>query len=322
LASLTGIHTIQAADGEIDQEECMKVLITGGLGFVGTQICLRLLESGHDVTLVDHAPQPKPYTPKKARYIAADTTQPGPWQEEIPKQDLIVNLAGASIFGRWNAAYKRLLYDSRILTTRNVVQAMSSENGSTLLSTSAIGYYGFRKDEELTEESPPGDDFLARLCIDWEREALEARMKGVRVVITRFGIVLGRNGGALQQMIPAFKRFVGGPLGSGRQWFSWVHMQDLLNAIMFLVDHTDIYGPVNCCSPQPVQNKELAKTLGRIIHRPSYLSTPSFMLKLALGEFATALTEGQRVTPAVLLQAGFKFNYPRLADALQNILTS
>lgn len=298
----------------------MKVLITGGLGFVGTQISLRLLESGHDVTLVDHAPQAKPYTPGRAKYFAADTTRPGRWQEEIPSQNLIINLAGAPIFGRWNTAYKRLLYDSRILTTRNVVQALTSENECTLLSASAIAYYGFRKDEELTEESRPGDDFLARLCIDWEREAFEACTKGARVVVTRFGLVLGRNGGALQQMIPAFKRFVGGPLGSGSQWFSWILMQDLLSAIMFLVNHTDIHGPVNCCSPQPVRNKELASTLGQLIHRPSYLSTPSFMLRLALGEFASVLLEGQRVAPAMLLRAGFKFQYPGLADALRSIL--
>ena len=299
----------------------MKVLITGGLGFVGTQLCIRFLEGGHDVTLVDHSPQPKPHTPARARYLCADTTLPGRWQEEISSQDVVINLAGASIFGKWNAAYKKLLYDSRILTTRNVVQAMTSENESLLLSTSAIGYYGFRKDEELTEGSRPGDDFLARLCIDWENEALEARTKGVRVVVTRFGIVLGRNGGALQQMIPAFRRFVGGPLASGKQWFSWVHMQDLLNAIFFLVAHSDIRGPVNCCSPQPVRNEELAKTLGKTIHRPSYLSTPAFVLRLALGDFASALTEGQRVVPAVLLQAGFKFEYPALADALRSILT-
>jgi uncharacterized protein len=298
----------------------MKVLITGGLGFVGTQLSIRFLASGHDVTIVDHAPRPKPYTPAGVRYVSADTTLAGLWQEEIPPQHLIINLAGASIFGRWNTAYKKLIYDSRILTTRNVVQAMPSENESTLLSTSAIGYYGFRKEEDLTEDSHPGDDFLARLCVDWEREAREAQKKGARVVITRFGIVLGRNGGALQQMIPAFKRFIGGPLGSGAQWFSWVHMQDLLEAILFLVDHSHISGPVNCCSPHPVRNMELARALGHVLHRPSYLATPSFMLRLALGEFSSALIEGQKVMPARLLQAGFKFQHPELPDALQSIL--
>lgn len=298
----------------------MKVLITGGLGFVGTQLSIRFLASGHEVTVVDHAPRPKPYTPAGVRYVSADTTVAGPWQVEIANQDVIINLAGASIFGRWSAAYKKLIYNSRILTTRNVVQAMSSEQESTLLSTSAIGYYGFCKDEELTEDSPPGNDFLAGLCVDWEREAQEAQKKGARVVITRFGIVLGKNGGALQQMIPAFKRFVGGPLGSGMQWFSWVHMHDLLEALLFLVDRSDINGPVNCCSPQPVRNKALAKALGSMLHRPSYVATPSFMLRLALGEFASALLEGQKVIPVKLLGAGFKFQYPALPDALQSIL--
>jgi len=298
----------------------MRILITGGLGFVGTQLSIRFLASGHEVTVVDHAPRPKPFTPAGVRYVSADTTVAGPWQVEIANQDVIINLAGASIFGRWSAAYKKLIYDSRILTTRNVVQAMSSEQESTLLSTSAIGYYGFCKDEELTEDSPPGNDFLAGLCVDWEREAQEAQKKGARVVITRFGIVLGKNGGALQQMIPAFKRFVGGPLGSGMQWFSWVHMHDLLEALLFLVGRSDINGPVNCCSPQPVRNKELAKALGSMLHRPSYLATPSFMLRLALGEFASALLEGQKVIPVKLLGAGFKFQYPALPDALQSIL--
>ncbi|MGV8073557.1 MAG: TIGR01777 family oxidoreductase [Syntrophobacteraceae bacterium] len=298
----------------------MKVLITGGLGFVGTQLCIRFLESGHEVTLIGRSPQPKPYTPRQAGYVSADTTIPGPWQEVISAQNVIVNLAGASIFGKWDEAYKKLLYDSRILTTRNVVQAMSSDTGSTLLSTSAVGYYGFRGDEELMEESPPGDDFLAKLCVDWEGEALEARKKGARVVLTRFGIVLGKDGGALKQMIPAFRKFVGGPLGSGKQWFSWIHMRDLLNALFLLVDRTDIHGPVNCCSPNAVRNKDLAVTLGKTLHRPSYLPTPAFMLRLVLGEFASALVEGQRVVPSVLLQAGFTFQYSGLADALRNIL--
>jgi len=298
----------------------MRVLITGGLGFVGTQLSIRFLESGHNVTVVDHAAQPKPYTPAEVRYVSADTTAPGPWQEEVSTQNLVINLAGASIFRRWNAASKKLIYDSRTLTTRNVVEAMVAGNGSTFLSTSAVGYYGFRGDEVLVETDGPGDDFLARLCVDWEKEARQAEKKEVRVVVTRFGIVLGKSGGALQQMMAAFEKFVGGPLGNGRQWFSWIHMDDLLDAIVFLANDLEISGPVNCCSPNPVRNRDLARALGKAMRRPSYISTPGFMLRLTLGQFASALLEGQRVIPAVLQEVGFQFQYPELPEALASIL--
>jgi uncharacterized protein len=298
----------------------MKVLIAGGLGFVGTQLSIRFLESGHEVTILGHDPTPKPYTPSAARYVSADTTVKGPWQKEVAIHNLIINLVGASIFGRWNAASKKLMYDSRVLTTRNVADAMVPSNESTLLSTSAVGYYGFRNDEMLSEADAPGEDFLAKLSVDWEAEARRAEEKGARVVITRFGIVLGRNGGALQQMISTFEKFVGGPLGSGEQWFSWIHMSDLLDSIMFLVENTGITGPVNCCSPNPVRNKELAKELGKALRRPSFISMPSFMLRAILGEFASVLLEGQRVIPGVLQKHGFEFKYPVLPGALASIL--
>ena len=300
----------------------MKVLIAGGLGFVGTQLSKRFLESGHEVTILGHAPNPKPYTPSAVRYVSADTTITGPWQEEVPIHNLVMNLVGASIFGRWNTALKKLIYDSRVLTTRNLADAMLPSNESTLFNTSAVGYYGFRDDEMLYESSEPGDDFLAKLCVDSEAEARRAEEKGARVVITRFGLVLERNGGALQQMISTFEKFVGGPLGSGEQWFSWIHMSDLLDAIMFLVQNVGITGPVNCCSPNPVRNKDLAKKLGKALGRPSSISMPSFMLRAILGEFASVLLKGQRVIPGVLQKNGFEFKYPELPGALASILRS
>jgi len=287
----------------------MKVLITGGLGFVGTQLSIRLLEKEHQVTVVDHSPEPRNYTPEEVKYVSGDTSEKGAWQKEVEHQDAVINLAGASIFKRWNKKTKKLIYDSRILTTRNVVEAMAKE-GTVLCSTSAVGYYGFRGDEEITEEENPGDDFLAGVCVDWESEARKAADKGVRVAITRFGIVLGKTGGALGQMIPAFKKFVGGPLGSGNQWFSWIHMEDLLNAFMFVFENQDISGPVNFCSPNPVRNRDLAKALGKVLSRPSFLTTPAFMLKLVLGEFGSILLEGQKVMPAKLLKHDFNFHYP------------
>lgn len=295
----------------------MKVLITGGLGFIGTQLSDRLLEKGHQVIVVDRVPEPAAYTPQRVTYVPADTTTKGAWQEEIAGQDAVINLAGASIFTRWNDKTKQLIYDSRVLTTRNVVEAMDKNKEALLCSTSAVGYYGFRGDEELAEDDSPGSDFLAEVCIDWEAEANKATQKGARVVITRFGIVLGKTGGALGQMIPAFKKFVGGPLGSGKQWFSWVHMEDLLRAFIFVFENKDIHGPVNLCSPNPVRNKDLAKALGKVLSRPSFLKTPAFTLRLALGEFGSILLEGQKVMPSKLRKHGFRFRYPEIMGALQ-----
>jgi uncharacterized protein (TIGR01777 family) len=298
----------------------MKVLITGGLGFVGTQLSIRLLERGHQITVVDRSPEAHEHMPTEVQYVPGDTTAQGPWQEEVADQDGIINLAGASIFNRWNTKTKKLMYDSRVLTTRNLVEAMPGKKGTVLCSTSAVGYYGFRGDEEVTEEGTPGDDFLASLCVDWENEANKAADKGIRVAITRFGIVLGKTGGALGQMIPAFKRFVGGPLGSGNQWFSWIHMEDLLNAFLFVFENQEISGPVNFCSPHPVQNRDLAKALGKVLSRPSFLTTPGFMLKLVMGEFGLVLLEGQRVIPGKLLQHGFAFRYPTISEALEEVI--
>jgi len=298
----------------------MKLMITGGLGFIGTQLSIRLLERGYGVTVVGHSPKPRPYTPRQVKYISADTTAPGVWQEDVGMQDVVINLAGASIFRRWSDEAKQLIYDSRILTTRNVAEAMPGGKGALLCSTSAVGYYGFRGDEELTEEDSPGDDFLAKVCADWEREAHKAGDKEVRVVLTRFGIVLGRTGGVLGRMIPAFKRFVGGPLGSGEQWFSWIHMEDLLNAFLFVFENQAIHGAINFCSPNPIRNRELARALGKVLRRPSFLRTPAFMLRLILGEFGSVLLKGQRVMPAKLLRHGFSFQYPDIMAALDGVL--
>jgi uncharacterized protein (TIGR01777 family) len=298
----------------------MKVLITGGLGFVGTQLSIRLLRGGNQVTVVDHSPEPRPYTPSEVHYVSADTTKPEGWQEVVAVQDAVINLAGASIFSRWNNETKRLMYDSRILTTRNVVDAMPAKKEALLCSTSAVGYYGFSGDEELVEEDGPGTDFLARLAADWEGEAQKATEKGVRVIITRFGLVLGKTGGVLGQMIPLFKKFIGGPLGSGKQWFSWIHMEDLLSTFLFVFNNKNISGPVNFCAPNPVRNRDLAKALGEVLKRPSFVPTPAFVLRLVLGEFGSVVLEGQRVLPSRLLRYGFVFKYPEIREALREVI--
>ncbi len=295
----------------------MRVLITGGLGFIGTQLSVGLLKKGHQVTIVCLAPEPQAYTPQQVRYVSADTSVKGPWQGHVADQDAVINLAGASIFRRWTKKNKQLICDSRILTTRNVVEALPDKKETVLCSASAVGYYGFRGNEELAEGDAPGTDFLATVCVDWEKEALEATHKGVRVATTRFGIVLGKTGGALGQMIPAFKKFVGGPLGSGNQWFSWIHIEDVLRAFMFVLENQNVQGPVNFCSPNPVKNRDLAKALGKALSRPAFVTTPAFMLRLVLGEFGSMLLEGQRVMPAKLLKCGFSFRYPKITSALE-----
>jgi uncharacterized protein len=201
------------------------------------------------------------------------------------------------------------------------VQALpDSAKHITFFSTSAVGYYGFHEDEELSESSPPGSDFLAKLAYEWEQEALRAQAKGARVVITRFGIVLGKNGGALGQMMPLCKYLLGGPLGNGHQWFSWVHMYDLAAAFIFLLSHKNISGPVNICSPHPLRNKDLGNAIGRVLHRPSFMTAPGFMIRLILGEFGDVLLKGQRVIPHCLREAGFKFRYSNIEEALKNII--
>jgi hypothetical protein len=254
--------------------------------------------------------------------LEGDPTKKGPWQEAIKNHDAVINLAGASIFAKWTEEYKKVLRESRISTTRNIVEGVPSDPSRkiTLVSTSAVGYYGFCGDGELTEESPHGEGFLAQMAVEWEGEALKAKDKGARVVITRFGIVLGEKGGALGQMIPLFKKYIGGTIGSGKQWFSWVHIKDLAEAFAFLIKHPEISGPVNVCSPNPVRNKGLAKALGKALHRPSSIPAPGFMVKLVLGEFGSVILEGQRVIPRRLLENGFVFQYPDIEKALQSIV--
>ena len=301
----------------------MKVLVTGGTGFVGQHLTSRLIQEKNEVTIMTRSLKGSEKNPPGVSFLQADPTQKGAWQESIKNYDVIVNLAGASIFNRWTEEYKKLIRESRMRTTRNIIEGLPSrlDRKMTLFSTSAVGYYGFHGDEELVEEFPPGSDFLARMAIDWEGEALKAAGKGARVVITRFGIVLGDKGGALSQMVPLFKKFVGGPIGSGKQWFSWVHIKDLVEAFVFLIKHPEITGPVNLCSPNPVRNKDLAKALGGVLHRPSLMPAPGFMVKLVLGEFGSVILEGQKVIPRRLLDHGFVFQYPEIGKALQNLLS-
>jgi len=296
----------------------MHVLITGGTGLVGRHLADRFVGQGHAVTLT--ASRAATESSGSCQIVQADTAQPGDWQQVAAEADLIVNLAGRTIFHRWSEAYKKQMYASRIRTTQNLVDALPGDRPVVLISTSAVGYYGDGGDARLPESAPVGDDFLARLSVDWENAALGAAAKGARVVLARFGIVLAASGGALAKMSPAFRMFAGGPLGSGRQWFSWIHMADLLAAIEFLAGRDDLSGPFNLCSPHPVRNRDLARTLGRVLGRPAFIPVPALALRLLMGEMAGVLLAGQQVIPDRLSAAGFQFQYPHLDRALSDLL--
>ncbi len=299
----------------------MKVFMTGGTGFVGTYLSQDLARHGHTITILTRRVQPPAPARPGINFLTGDPTQDKPWMVVVPEHDWIINLAGASIFTRWTEALKKEIFASRVRTTHNLVTALAAGDRRQLLcSTSAVGYYGPRGEEELTEDSPASDGFLGGLALAWEAEALKAQDLGVRVVITRFGIVLGRDGGALGQMVPMFKKFLGGPLGSGKQWFSWIHQQDHARAFRFVADHLELTGPVNFTAPHPVRNRDLTKALARILHRPAVLTAPEFMLRLVLGEFADTLLTGQKVLPQRLLDAGFHFTFPTIEAALADLL--
>lgn len=294
----------------------MKIFVTGGQGFVGRHLCRSLLEKGHTVVATGTRPDPKPHDHHGWSYLQADTSRPGDWQQVLADCQAVINLAGRTIFQRWTTAYKRQILDSRILTTRHLAQALAPS--ATLISTSAVGFYGDRGEDLLTEADPAGAGFLAEVAGQWEAEALAAQT--ARVVITRFGVVLGQDGGALEKMVPAFKAFVGGPVGPGNQWMPWIHMADLVGAIEFVLDNQILEGPVNLCAPNPVRNREFAAALGRALGRPALATVPKLALKLAMGEMAQTVLASLKVVPQRLLDAGFVFQFPLIDAALADLV--
>ncbi len=302
----------------------MKVFITGGTGFIGKNLSKRLVDQGYFVTVLTRSVPREDRVPSVS-YIGGNPFEKGVWQEEIARQDVIINLAGASIFSRWSEQQKKVIRDSRILSTRNIVEAIPEDNNKecVLLNASAVGYYGFSDYTVFNEEAKGGDDFLAQIAKDWEVEALGAVEKGVRVVLCRLGVVLGKNGGAFVKMKPAFKMGLGSPLGSGKQWFPWIHIDDLIAIFLFLIEQKDISGPVNCTAPNPVTNMELSKSLGRALKRPVFMpSVPSFLINNLLGEFGSILLKGQKVVPARLLENNFQFRFQTIDDALIDLVRS
>ncbi|MBN2569036.1 MAG: TIGR01777 family oxidoreductase [Deltaproteobacteria bacterium] len=301
----------------------MKIFITGGTGFVGTTLMKSLSAKGHEVSILTRSIKKGQLPMEGVAYIEGDPSKAGKWQESVAEHDSIINLAGASIFSRWSDNRKRELKESRIATTANLVEAIKPRRGKEthLLSTSAVGYYGYHEDEVLYEQSPAGMDFLATLAADWEMTARKAEDFGVRVVLCRFGIVLGKKGGALGKMTPAFKLWMGSTLGTGKQWLSWIHEDDLADIFLFLLEKKDISGPVNCVAPNPVRNKDMTAMLGKVMGKPTFLPpVSSFFVKMILGEMGDVLLKGQRAYPQTLTQQEFTFTFPTLEGALRNIL--
>jgi uncharacterized protein (TIGR01777 family) len=299
----------------------MRIFMTGGTGFIGSRLVDRLARDGHEILVLSRSSRPVPDLSRRIIYVPGDPTRPGPWQDEARTCGAAVNLAGASIFHRWTKMWKRAILESRVATTRNLVDAVGSPPGTipVLISASAVGYYGPRGDEELGEDAAPGSDFLAGVTSAWESEALRAEKSGARAAVLRFGIVLGKGEGALGTWGPLFKAFLGGPVGNGRQWFSWIHVDDLIEAIVSALSDPGIQGPVNACAPNPVRNRDLAKALGKALRRPSFFTVPGFAVRAVLGEFAESLLTGQRVVPAKLQARGFAFRHPEIGEALRAI---
>jgi uncharacterized protein (TIGR01777 family) len=302
----------------------MKALVTGATGFVGPRL-LRLLDRPVVVSRnPDRAKQSIGHL--AGRIVRWDPLEGPPPPEAFEGIDVVYHLAGESVAGgRWTTAQKARIRDSRVVGTRHLVQgiAQAAVKPASLVSASAVGYYGSRGDEELTESAAPADDFLARVCVEWEREAMAAADLGVRVVTARTGIVLGSgSGGALAKMLTPFRLGAGGPLGNGRQWMPWVHVADLARLYVHAADHGEIRGPMNAVAPQPVRNTEFTKALARQLHRPAFMPAPYLGLRIVFGEFAKVLFASQRVIPKVALDTGFAFQYPDITSALREILAA
>lgn len=302
----------------------MKIFITGGTGFFGSTLTEALSTKGHHITVLTRSLKHRPSAREGVTFLEGDPTSPGPWQGRVPEHEAIINLAGATIFCHWNKKAKEKIFNSRILTTQNLVNSLRKIRGetTTLLSASAVGYYGFRREEKVDEDSPSGDDFLATVCANWEKEAEKVRDFGVRVTLCRFGIILGREGGTLTLMRKVFVSYLGSRFGNGRQWFSWIHEQDLARIFLYLLEEKQLEGPLNCTSPHPVRNKELTKHLSKSLGKPVIMPpVPGFALRMILGEFALILLKGQRVHPKRLLEVDFSYRFPSLNEALENLLS-
>ncbi|MFA4980567.1 MAG: TIGR01777 family oxidoreductase [Sphingobacterium sp.] len=301
----------------------MNVLIFGGTGFVGRNLTEELLANGYQVFVVTRNRQRTANSlENNVKIIEWDNISPLSSIYELRGIDAVVNLAGESIGNRrWSDSVKQEILASRIRTTGAIATAINNRTiqPKVLINASAVGYYGPRQDDEITESAEAGQDFLAQVCRDWENEAYKVQKDLTRVVTIRIGVVLGSKG-ALNRMAMPFKFYIGGPLGTGNQWLSWIHIQDLTSMIRFVIEHQELTGPINATAPEPVTMRDFCKVLGEVLNRPSWLPVPEILLKVALGQMAEMLLHGQRVFPKKILSAGFEFRFPKLRSALEDAL--
>jgi uncharacterized protein (TIGR01777 family) len=292
----------------------MKVAVAGANGLIGSNLVRALRARGDEVV-------PLVRNPRGPGEVRWDPKAGGEWTKALDGVDGLVNLAGANVGAkRWSDEYKKEIRESRLQATRALVDAMraSTRRPRVFVSASAVGYYGGRGDEEVTESTPAGSDFLAEVCKAWEEEAARAEQLGVRTVLLRTGVVLDRNDGALKKMVPPFKAFVGGPIGSGQQWVPWIHIGDEVGLILWALDGT-VRGPVDATAPNPARMQDFARALGRALDRPSLLPVPAFALRLAIGEMAEVLLGGQRALPRRALDGGYRFQFDDLERALTDL---
>lgn len=308
----------------------MNVIIAGGTGMIGRALTESLVRDGHEVTVLSRNPERKdPLLPAEVELAGWDAQTSRGWAELVESADAILNFAGAGLDGgtfipkRWSAEQKRIIRESRQKAGGAVTAAIrqAANKPSLLLQASASGYYGTTlSDEVKTEESPPGEDFLAGICQLWEAATEPVEEMSLRRVLIRTGLVLDDDEGALPRLVLPFKLFAGGPLGSGEQYYPWIHLDDVVGAVRYLMEEVEADGPFNLSGPQPVTNREMARTLGRVLNRPSFLPAPAFALRLALGEVAEIVLKGQRMVPARLQAAGYTFRHPTLERSLEDLL--
>lgn len=299
----------------------MKIAVTGGLGFIGERITADLLNNGYDVTVFARSGDPELFR-KKFKYVRCDLTVKGEWQDAIGEHDVVINLAGRGIFTRWNRKIKEEIYSSRIISTANIVESIGRKKSKAkvLINTSAVGFYGMHDVDEMTEKRASGNDFLSMVCSKWEDEALKAEKAGTRVVLMRLGTVLGNDGGAFPLMKKVFSRMLGAKIGSGKQYFPWIHIDDVCGIILKAVKDKKMAGPYNCTAPLVVRNSEFTKALAKSCGRPVILPfVPVFALRIVLGEFGPFLAGGQKAVPEKLVKEKYDFRFPDIGSALADL---
>jgi uncharacterized protein (TIGR01777 family) len=301
-----------------------EIIITGATGLIGRKLCSKLLEQGNEITIFTRNPE----TAKKIirgakKYVKWNYNKPEEWKDYLNETDSVIHLAGTNLGAkRWSNEFKKELFNSRIESTRQLVNVINkcSDKPKSFVTASAVGYYGDGGDEVLIEKSNPGKDFLSNLCYEWEKEAEKIEDQNVRRVSLRIGLTLSNEGGVLKKLLPPFKIFLGGPLGNGKQWFPWIHIEDLINIIIHAIKTDSLLGPVNIASPGIVRMNDFATSIGKVLQRPSFFQVPKFILKIAVGEFADAIISGQKVSVDKLLKSGFNFRFVDLENALKNLL--